>query len=370
MLTRGLSIIRWNNFPRVVDIKQMDNVGATLHTALFLAHHEKWEIDILYLIKKIIFTSFADLILSDINSGTKSYIKKLDENIFDELYKKAYEHFLGDEAPEALKNDFRDVLDRKDKKQEDTIILAAKKYVGYFEASVNGRVFEEIYEVPLSEMKKELAELSKNLPSLKELMRNTDHEKYLAHIYRLSFSMRWNQYGRNTPISVMSHKVVVAYLSYIIGMIGNENGEENDVTEMFLRAIYHDVPEVITWDIITPTKKAVPGFVELLEEVEKTMMDDYLYWYISEEYKSYLDPYILHPFDDELWKKVKYADIFSALIEAKVEDRGWNSLFHEKYQTILAHISHISHPGVEFLLKETLFHFDSHSDDTIRPSYE
>jgi len=75
MLTRGLSIIRWNNFPRVVDIKQMDNVGATLHTALFIAYLEEQEtgkkVDTLYLMKKILFTSFADLILSDINSGTK-----------------------------------------------------------------------------------------------------------------------------------------------------------------------------------------------------------------------------------------------------------------------------------------------------------
>ena len=93
MLTRGLSIIRWNNFPRVVDIKQMDNVGATLHTALFLAYHEKQqgrEVDTLHLMKKIIFTSFADLILSDINSGTKTYIKKLDGEIFETLYEQAY----------------------------------------------------------------------------------------------------------------------------------------------------------------------------------------------------------------------------------------------------------------------------------------
>jgi len=58
--------------------------------------------------------------------------------------------------------------------------------------------------------------------------------------------MRWNQYQRTAPISVMSHKVVVVYLSYIIGLIGNENGENNDILEMMLRAIYHDVPEVIT----------------------------------------------------------------------------------------------------------------------------
>lgn len=200
-------------------------------------------------------------------------------------------------------------------------------------------------------------------------MSTPNYEKYLAHIYRLSFSMRWNQYQRTTPISVMSHKVVVAYVAYVIGMIGNEHGEENDIKDMLMRAIYHDVPEVITGDIITPTKKAVPGFVELLEEVESTMMDDYLFGYIIPEYKEYLSPYILRPFDDETGKKVKYADIFSALIEAKVEDRAGNHFFHEKYQGILAHVSHIKHPGVEFLLKEILFHFDSIEDDSIRPSY-
>ena len=133
MLTRGLSIIRWNNFPRVTDTKQMDNVGATLHTALFLAHHETLiegrQVDTLYLMKKIIFTSLADLILSDINSGTKSYIKKLDEKIFDELYEQAYDYFFSLKSPEVLRDDFRDTLHRDDKKLEDKIFLAAKKYV-------------------------------------------------------------------------------------------------------------------------------------------------------------------------------------------------------------------------------------------------
>ncbi|HBA44470.1 TPA: hypothetical protein DEG21_02055 [Patescibacteria group bacterium] len=30
------------------------------------------------------------------------------------------------------------------------------------------------------------------------------------------------------------------------------------------RALFHDVPESITGDIVSPTKKAVPGFAELL----------------------------------------------------------------------------------------------------------
>ena len=370
MLTRWLSIIRWNNFPRVVDWKQMDNVGATLHTALFLVHlEENVNIDTLYLIKKIIFTSFADLILSDINSGTKSYIKKLDAKIFEELYSKAYEYFLELPGEEILIRDMKDTLTRKDRPREDALILAAKKYVGYFEASTNARVFPDIYEVPLAAMKAELKAFEAQLPSFSSLRNTPNFEKYLAHIYRLSSSMRWNQYNRTTPISVMSHKVVVAYISYIIGMIGNAKGENNDILQMLLRAIYHDVPEVITGDIITPTKKAVLGFVELLEKVESAMMDDYLFGYISPEYTAFLSPYILHPFEWDIGKKVKYADILSALIEAKVEQAQGNAFFAEKYQVILEHVTHFEHPGVEYILKEIFFSFDTKSDDSIRPSY-
>lgn len=357
---------------------QMDNVWMTLHTALFLAHieenelrkdtwntEEAYSIDILYLIKKTIFTSLADLILSDINSGTKSYIKKESPEIFESLYAKAYDYFLEHNTPKSIREDFHATMMRQDKVLEDKIFLAAKKYVWYFEASTNGRVFSEIYDVPLWEMRKELDILSQRLESLKILRENDQYAKYIAHIYRLSYSMRWNQYKRNTPISVMSHKVIVAYSSYIIGMIGNDAGEENDILDMLLRAIYHDVPEVITWDIITPTKRAIPGFVQVLEKVEETMMNDYLFSYIQSEYRDFLSPYILRPFDGEQWKKVKYADIFSALVEAKIEDKLGNHFFWEKYRSILREFSKITHPGVEFLLKEMLLHFDSNKDESL-----
>lgn len=364
MLTRGLSTVRWNNFPRVVDTTHMDNVGATLHTALFISYLERKEtwkkIDKLYLIKKILFHSFASLILSDINSGTKDYIKRLDSDIFSDLYKGAYNRFLEYETLDFLRNDFVNTLEESEKKLEDKIFFSAKKYVGYFECRTNAKVFSEMYEVPLLWLKKELEALWESLQGLKHLLQNESYEKYVAHIYRLSFSMRWNQCQRTIPISVMSHKVIVTYLSYIIWMIGNENGENNDIANMLMRAIYHDVPEAITWDIITPTKKAVQGFEKLLEKVEKTMMDDYLFTYIPHEYQTELEPFILHPFEWSVWEKVKYADIFSAFLEAKTEKQVGNKSFHEKYQTLLGKISKINHPWVEFLQKETLFHFDAH----------
>ena len=70
---------RWNNYPRIEDVSLLDNVGFTLHIALFLAHLEEKngkEVDREFLIKRVIFNSFKSLIISDINSGTKTYILK------------------------------------------------------------------------------------------------------------------------------------------------------------------------------------------------------------------------------------------------------------------------------------------------------
>lgn len=110
-----------------------------------------------------------------------------------------------------------------------------------------------------------------------------------------------------------------------------------------MRAIYHDVPELITGDIITPTKKAVPGFSHLLEKVESEMMNDYFFNFIPKQYVNFLQKYILDPFEGDLGKKVKYADILSALLEAKTESYQ-SEFFLQKYKQILSEVEKIEHP--------------------------
>ena len=227
MFTRGLSISRWNNFPRAVEITHLDNVGFVLHVALFLAYLEKEngeEVDMLYLMKKIIFTSFRDLVLSDINSGTKEYIRKLDPDIFGKLHKKSFDFLLDFPAEQYLKQDISEVVFDDSDRIENKLFRAAKKYVGYTEALSNSAVFPFMYEVPLSDLKGDIELRRGKIKSLDTLMKNENYQKYLSHVNRLSFSMRWNHLKRGFPVSVMSHLVIVALLSYIIGMVENENG--------------------------------------------------------------------------------------------------------------------------------------------------
>ncbi|MDP2395724.1 MAG: hypothetical protein Q8S84_01510 [bacterium] len=84
------------------------------------------------------------------------------------------------------------------------------------ECSVNSKVFSDMYDVPLNQIRHDLEEKRKTLKSLDLLWNNDNYKKYLTHIRRLSHSMRWNQQNRVYPISVMSHLVVITFISYII----------------------------------------------------------------------------------------------------------------------------------------------------------
>ena len=313
--------------------------------------------------KKVIFWSFRDLVLSDINSWTKEYIKKINSDIFSELHKKSFDFLLGFDGPEYIKKDIESIVFDASQRIENRIIYAAKKYVGYTEAQANTAVFPFMYEVPLSELASDIDLCRKNLDSLDELMDNTQYQKYLSHINRLSFSMRWNHVHRKFPISVMSHQVIVWFLSYIIWVHENNTGWEYDIEKMMIKAVYHDVPEVITWDIITPTKQAVDGFTLVLEKVEEQMLDDYLFSYISDDYKDYIGEYMLQPFSDKLWKVVKYADVLSALLEARLESFHGNVDFNEVSDNLLKKAYSFKNPGVDFIIQEVLLGFNKEEND-------
>ncbi len=367
MLTSWISMKRWNNFPRIEDISHLDNVWFTLHIAMFLSFLEEKngkKVDKEFIIKRIIFNSIKILVLSDINSWTRNYIEKVNKDIFLKLEQKVYDYILSFDAPEYLKNDMINTIENKDNTLELSIIEASKRYAWYKECLVNRKVFEEMYEVPYKEIMASLDEKRKELISLDILLKNPNYEKYLSNIRKLSHSLRWNQQKRMFPISVMAHLVLITFLSYIIWSIENKNFPwKYDIFEMMFKALYHDIPEAITGDIITPTKKAIDWFEEILEEVEKHMLDDYLFYYVWDEYEEFVSPYMLNPWTWVEWPLVKAADIISALFEAKIEVNYWSTNFIEIYRNIKRKVNTFDDLSVDYILKHVWDSFDNSPDD-------
>ena len=360
LFSKWLTIKRWNNFPRIEDVTPLDNTGFVIHTALFLAHLEEKEwkiIDKEFIIKKIIFELFNSLILADINSGTRDYISKVDPKIMKKLEKKVSNFLFWFEWWDFIKDDMKDILSDSSKKIENKIISVSKKFAGYQEASINSRVFIYAYDIPLKQIKEFLEEERKELFSLNNLLDSEKYKNYLWHIRRLSHSMRWSGKQRNYPISVMSHLVITTFIAYILWSLENQNWKKVDIFDLMLRTIYHDIPEFITWDIITPTKKAVEWFTDILEKVEEKMMDDYFFIYVSKEYKNEISKYMLNPFDWENGKLAKQADIISALLESRIERDSNNIDFNDIYKNIKQNLNTSPYFSTNLFLKNILIDF-------------
>ncbi len=366
MLTRGLSMKRWNNFPRIEDVSHLDNVWYVIHIALFLSYLEEknWKkVNREFLIKRIIFNSFLSLLISDINSWTREYIKNIDSSIFRQIEDLWIKNLLDLDSPDFIKKDLESTLLNTDNKLELLIIDCAKKYAWLNECTINSKIYDDIYEVPLFEINGFLNENRNKLYSLNILLDNDNYKKYLSHIRRLSHSMRWSWQTRIFPISVMSHLVIITYIAYVIWMIENNNWKNYSIEELLLRTIYHDIPEAITGDIITPTKKSVDWFVEVLEKVEIKMMDDYMFSYVDNDYRSNVFEYMLNPFDWEIWKIAKHADIYSALLESKIERNYWWKNFSQIYRNIKKILNKIDTSSMDYMLKHVIDNFDEKIDD-------
>jgi putative hydrolase of HD superfamily len=172
--------------------------------------------------------------------------------------------------------------------------------------------------------------------------------------------MRWSWEQRNFPISVMSHLVITTFISYILWNIENnksDNSSKYDIFDLMIKSIYHDIPEIITWDIITPIKSATPEFRDILEKVEEEMMDDYFFIYISKDYKNEISKYMLDPFSDNHWKLAKQSDIISALLESKIERDSWNPNFNDMYTKIKRILNNSEYVSTNAFLKNTLIDF-------------
>lgn len=369
---RGLSTYRWNNFPRVEHVTATDNVAFCLHVAHFVAlEHEARtgeKADLGYLYRRALFSSFSTFIHSDISSEVKLLVKAKNPDIYQKLSDVAYDRLLAWELPEFVKDDMRaHRAPNPNKALEERIYQFSKHWVAYQEAYVNNFVYFHAFEAPLSDIRDRY--LSSEYEALRECLAldPADHgsnERYLMSVRRLQSSFRWNRMRRSHPVSVMSHLFFIFYISYLIGNI--EGLSPESVTDMMTTALFHDIPEAITGDVITPTKRAVPGFEELLSEIEEAMLEEYLLTHLKgKPYSDDLKRRMLAPWDCSNGGLVKLSDIFSALFEAKIES-SHNQEFAHVYRKIKRSLHNYDYRSVDFLFRNAVDPFEENLEEIIR----
>ncbi|SDB09998.1 putative hydrolases of HD superfamily [Desulfonatronum thiosulfatophilum] len=111
-------------------------------------------------------------------------------------------------------------------------------------------------------------ETHKDLLGMPELLQGTgSHLGRLAHLSgQLRFQKRWSQTPRVPETSVLGHMFVVACFGYFFSMaVGACSARSQN---NFFAGLVHDLPELLTRDIISPVKRSVARIGDLIREYE------------------------------------------------------------------------------------------------------
>ena len=108
------------------------------------------------------------------------------------------------------------------------------------------------------------------MAAVKKLALKGKSSKFIDLVGQLRFQKRWAQSPRVPETSVMGHELLVAIMGYFCAVKLGACDER--IVGDFLCGLFHDLPEVLTRDIISPVKRSVPGLDELIKRMEERMV--------------------------------------------------------------------------------------------------
>ncbi|MBF8277297.1 MAG: hypothetical protein HW390_2370 [Candidatus Brocadiaceae bacterium] len=152
--------------------------------------------------------------------------------------------------------------------------------------------------------------------------------KYAEYIKNMKYLRRWNRLNRAVETSVMSHTFTVASFAVITARleVGYAPGTlpEDFTYRAIVRALFHDVAEAFTGDVITPVKQRLKKLARKeWREIEIRRLDPFMAAAPVELQSDIRDMYLLDELhkDDEdvVGKLVKDCDRLSLLLECVFE---------------------------------------------------
>jgi len=261
------SIQRWNDYPRMVELVELDKQAHKFIIAFFIAKFEK-DINYTHLIEAGIFEFLRRTVVTDIRPDVfrNALQKKAKEintwvitklspcliNIDDGAFLKKFENYLHDDTMY---------------KKERFILKAASYLATKWEFAIvyqTSQFLSDIEELKTS-VEEELEDYYE-LIGVRKIALNKKLAKVIDLSGRLRFQKRWAQTPRVPETSVLGHMLTVAIFSYFYSI--EIKACDKRLQNNFFVSLFHDFPEALTRDIISPVKYSVDELSEIISEYE------------------------------------------------------------------------------------------------------
>lgn len=317
LIYRSAHIERWNDHLRVNGFTELDKQAHKMIIAYVLGKLEEettheplnWEL----IIESGVIEFFERVVLTDIKPP---------------IYYELIQHSgpaLYDWVVQSVKNVFEpDTLGFVTKMKayfhetdhftrERQIVRASHFLATLWEFQIIYHLNQTMYGIEDTKRKIE-EELSKhkNLASFQAYQANKEIRNFVDLVGQLRFQKRWASSPRIPETSVLGHMLVVAILSFFVSKAIQACPKR--IFNNFFGGLFHDLPEVLTRDIISPVKRSVEGLEQIVKQIECQQMESRVYpllpatwhqdlrYFTHQEFQNKIqsgsEVKILHPFSE------------------------------------------------------------------------
>lgn len=272
-------IQRWNDHIRPQGFTELDKQAHKMMILYVLARYEEQDhgakLDWQVLVEGGIFEFLHRVVLTDIKPPVFHELMRksgprLNRWVYQELARR-----IPSLADSPFLTRLQQYFDGQDHPLEKQLIRAAHYLATEWEFRIVYRMNQGIFGV--EEIKDRIhdeIEEHFNLAGVQKIAMNGKTRKFVDLIGKLRFQKRWSQSPRVPETSVMGHVLVVAIMGYFCAQ--SLGACRQRLVNDFLGGLWHDLPEVLTRDIISPIKRSIAGLDELIKDIEHRQMEDVL----------------------------------------------------------------------------------------------
>jgi putative hydrolase of HD superfamily len=277
-LFQAAEMRRWNDKLCPVPLTELDKQGHKMAIAYVLGKFAEHSSNFSWIevIEGGLFEYFERLTLTDLKPQIFERIKENDET-FTELKTEVYTRFMPLISDlNGLDKRFEAYLFRPPNTLSRKVLDAAHFYATKWEFDIIERENASDYEID---------EIRRGLQRRQEALADVEGLRYLALFPtyrsfvdlcgRLRFQVRWGQLYRIPRTSVLGHMLIVAILSYLFSL--EIDACPKRCANNYFTGLFHDLPEVLTKDIISPVKRAATGLDRFVKDFEMEEMERRIY---------------------------------------------------------------------------------------------
>lgn len=105
-----------------------------------------------------------------------------------------------------------------------------------------------------------------DIQAVRKIVQDQGLAGFISLVGQLRFQKRWAQTPRIPQTSVLGHLLFVAILSWLV--VYELGGCDRRLYNAFYGGLFHDLPEVLTRDIVSPVKRSVEGLEQMIKDLE------------------------------------------------------------------------------------------------------